>query len=196
MSLTKTIAVKLLKKQPLLNNMREIELKVLEINKEDEETKLLKLGFKKIWEGIILEKMFDTENKDLKRKKQLLRLRTIHGKIELTLKGKKEKHPFLKMREEREVTVNSFAKMQEILEGLGYTCMASREKKRTSYKLKDVKVEIDEYPGAEPYLEIEGTEEEVIEMLKKLNHPLERTSKKSATQILKIYKLNTQELFF
>jgi predicted adenylyl cyclase CyaB len=176
--------------------MKEIELKVLEIKPEDEEKKLIELGFKKIGECTILEKMFDTEKKDLKRKKQILRLRTIHGKIELTLKEKKEKHPFLKMREEQEITVNSFAKMEEILESLGYICMAAREKKRESYKLNNIKVEIDKYPGAEPYMEIEGTEKEVLEMLKKLNHPLERTTNKSATQILKIYKLNTKKLFF
>ena len=176
--------------------MKETELKVLEINIEEEEKKLKNLGFEKIGEGIVLEKTFDTEDKTLKKKKQLLRLRSIHGEIELTFKEKKEKHPFLKLREEKEVKVNSYGQMQEILESLGYSCMAAREKKRISYKLKNLKIDIDEYPGAKPYMEIEGTEEEVIKMLKKLNHPLEKTTKKSANQILKLYKLNTKELFF
>ena len=176
--------------------MKEVELKVLEINIDEEEKKLTKLGFQKIGESIILEKMFDTEKKDLKKKKQVLRLRTIHGKIELTLKEKKEKHPFLKMREEKNVIVNSFGKMQETLEDLGYECKAAREKKRKSYKLNKIKIDIDEYPGTKPYMEIEGAEEDVIDILKKLNHPLEKTTKKTATQILKIYKQNTKELFF
>lgn len=176
--------------------MKEIELKVLEIDPVLEEKKLFSAGFKKIAEGVVLEKMFDSKNKALKKNKQLLRLRSIFDRVELTLKEKVESHPFLKLREEKEIIVDSFASTEEILNSLGFFCMAAREKKRTSYKLNGIKVEIDEYPGAKPYLEIEGSEGEVMEMLKKLNHPLEKTSKLSSTKVLKLYGLNTTELFF
>ncbi len=176
--------------------MIEIELKVLEVKPEDEEKKLLKLGFTKVWEGKILEKFFDLEEKTLKKQKKALRLRSAYGHVELTYKEKGEKHPYLKFREEREVIVSSFKKTEEILESLGYKCMVAREKKRTSYKLKDVKVEIDEYPGVKPYMEIEGSEERVMDMIKQLNHDLDNTSNKSSTQILKSYKANTKKLFF
>lgn len=176
--------------------MIEIELKVLEIKPEDEEKKLLEHGFTKIWEGIILEKFFDTKKRALKKQKKILRLRNAYEQVELTYKEKGEKHPFLKFREEREIIVNSFKSTEELLEGLGYTCVVAREKKRISYKLKNVNVDIDEYPGAKPYMEIEGSEKEVEDMLKKLNHTLKKTSKKSSTQILKSYNLNSNELFF
>ncbi|MCC7574502.1 class IV adenylate cyclase [Candidatus Woesearchaeota archaeon] len=176
--------------------MKEVEIKVLEINPEEEKKKLVKLGFKKLWEGLILEKTFDSEDKYLKKNKQLLRLRKAYDKVELTFKDKSENHSFLKMREEKEVIVDSFDKAEDILFSLGYKCMSAREKKRSTYTKENVKVEIDEYPGAKPYLEVEGTSDEILNVLKLLNHPIEKTSNNSSTQILKLYGLNTKNLFF
>jgi adenylate cyclase, class 2 len=176
--------------------MKEVEIKVLEINPVEEKRKLVKAGFKKLWEGVILEKTFDSANKDLKKNKQLLRLRNAYGKVELTFKEKNENHSFLKMREEKEVIVDSFDKTEDILISLSYKCMSAREKRRSTYIKENVKVEIDEYPGAKPYLEVEGTSDEILNVLKLLNHPLEKTSNKSSTQILKLYGLNTKNLFF
>lgn len=176
--------------------MKEIELKVLEIDPVAIEETLIGAGFKKLGSSKILEKMFDSKNKVLKKNKKLLRLRSIFDKVELTFKERVEKHPFLKLREEKQVVVDSFAVTEEILENLGFFCMAVREKKRTSFTREKVRVDVDEYPGAKPYLEIEGSEGDVLETLKILNYPLEKTSKLSSTKILKLYNLNTKELFF
>jgi adenylate cyclase, class 2 len=176
--------------------MKEIELKILDVNPKDEEEKLKKLGFKKVWEGIILEKSFDSKTGDLKKRKELLRLRRAYDKVELTFKGKKEKHPHLRVREEIEVHPDSFEKMEDILNALGFESVSTREKKRISYKYEEVKAEIDEYSGLKPYMELEGSEREVMEMLNKLNYTINDTTNKSSKDLLKEHGLNTKKLFF
>jgi adenylate cyclase class IV len=55
--------------------MKEIEVKVIEINKSEVEKKLLLLGAKKVLDCAIETTIFDTKNADLKNSGKNLRLR-------------------------------------------------------------------------------------------------------------------------
>lgn len=63
---------------------------------------------------------------------------------------------------EVETPVGDFAAAHEILAALGYKPKSYQENRRTSFTLGDVQVELDEWPGIPPYLEIEGTSKDAV----------------------------------
>ena len=169
--------------------MKEIELKVLNINLEELTEKLLKLGAKKISEGLVKEKYFDFEDKSIFNNNAAFRLREINNRIELTYKLKNIRKNF-KISEETEVIVSDFSIMTEILEKLGLKCIKDREKKRVSFLLNGIKAEIDQYPKIPPYLELEGTEVGIQKVLDLLGYELTNTNTMTSTEVLKSYKVD------
>jgi len=59
---------------------------------------------------------------------------------------------------ETETTAGDFDAAVAIFEGVGLKRMIYREKRRTSYRLGDATVSIDQYPGLPPYAEVESTD--------------------------------------
>ncbi|WP_432095938.1 class IV adenylate cyclase [Streptomyces sp. bgisy100] len=57
---------------------------------------------------------------------------------------------------EAEVVVSDFNTTHTLLNLMGFTPKAYQENRRTSYMLRDVRLEIDTWPLIPPYLEIEG----------------------------------------
>lgn len=149
-------------------SFQETEIKILEINRSEIETKLLKLGAKKIFEGELLAEFYDTKDSDLKKEKKLLRLRKECNKTVLTLKSKviRGGEKTAKIREENEVEVEDFKTMQKVLENLSFEIKHILRKTRISYKLKDAKFEFDKYHDdwkhIPEFLEIESDNIETI----------------------------------
>lgn len=139
--------------------MREIEVKILDINRQKIEQKLLHLGAKKIFEGEIYALFFTKDDTPVEEDIHTIRLRKMGEKAFLTVK-KKINHPIAKVREEHEVEVSSFPETKKILEVLGFNLCKQMRKKRTSYALNKVHFEIDkhtdEYSYVPEYLEIEA----------------------------------------
>ena len=70
---------------------------------------------------------------------------------------------------ETEVAVSSLEQGNDMLEQLGFAFRNYQEKKRVSYKLGDVEVDIDSWPLIPTYAEIEGeTEEQIADTVEKL----------------------------
>ena len=63
---------------------------------------------------------------------------------------------------EIEIKVDNFDTANELIEEMGYYKKKLIEKKRTSYKLKDSNIEIDEWPLINPYIEIEAKSKKEI----------------------------------
>ncbi len=151
--------------------MREIEVKVLNIDRKAIEKKLCAMGAKKVFSGEVHALFFD-ERKTLRSRRQTLRLRLMGNESYLTFKG------FIpgtrtKVRDEHEVKVADFQKTRKILEGLGYSVWLEMKKHRTSYTLGKVHVEFDKYHDhfsfVPEFLEIEGpTEREIFRMVRTL----------------------------
>ncbi len=59
---------------------------------------------------------------------------------------------------ETETTAGDFHAAVAIFDGAGLRRMMYREKRRTSYRLGDATVSIDQYPGLPPYAEVESTD--------------------------------------
>ena len=145
--------------------MKEIEIKILEIEQEAVEERLVSLGAKKVFDGEIHALYYDFTNTALKDSGRALRLRLEGTKSVLSLKKFVESKE-AKIREEHEIEVSDFNTTKYLLESIGLNAWLEMKKHRTSYELRGVHFEIDQYHDAYNYipqfLEIEGHDIETI----------------------------------
>jgi len=172
--------------------LREIEVKVLDINKEEIKDKLINIGAKLVKDEYQYNYIFDTEERYLKSNYNgYLRIRKTISKegkekINLTLK---RNIPNKKIREniENSIVIDNVEEGMKILEVLGYKLINKGTKHRKSYKYSKFLFEIDEwdkktYP--KPYLEIEvKKEKDLEEALEILNIDKEKTTNKSIEEL-------------
>jgi adenylate cyclase class 2 len=97
---------------------------------------------------------FDTPGQDLRRTGKVLRLRK-DNLARLTFKGTSNRREGVLSREEIEFVVEDFEKARQFLEALGYEMLLLYEKYRTTYKLVDTHIMLDEVPYGN-FVEIEG----------------------------------------
>jgi predicted adenylyl cyclase CyaB len=140
--------------------LKEVEVKILGIDRETVEATLKSLGATKTFEGDEETVFFDFPDNSVTRGENLIRLRKIGDKAVLTFK-KFVKNDAAKVRDEYEVSVSDFDSMRLILESLGLSEFRRMEKHRISYALKSgVKADLDKYVGAFSYIpdlmELEG----------------------------------------
>jgi adenylate cyclase class 2 len=171
----------------------EIEIKFLEINKEELENKIVELGGVKVFERNYQRIVFDYSDFRLDKQGAWIRLRDEGEDVKLTFKQR------LGMKSvegtesdegmyEKEIVVSSFLDTREILLKTGLIEKMYQENKRTRYFLDGVELDIDEWPLLNPYLEVEGkTWDDVYRVSEKLGFKKEDAKIFSANQI---YKLN------
>jgi adenylate cyclase class 2 len=97
---------------------------------------------------------FDTPDFELLNTGKVLRLR-LDSRARLTYKGAGQIISGVNVRQELEVTVSDFDATRAILEALGYEVYMIYEKYRTTYRLDNLEVVVDELPYGD-FLEIEG----------------------------------------
>jgi adenylate cyclase class 2 len=97
---------------------------------------------------------FDTPEESLARKQHVLRLRQ-DAAARLTFKGPSEIREGVWARQELEFSVGDFAAARALLEALGYQVSMTYEKYRTSYRMGEVEVTLDEMPYGD-FAELEG----------------------------------------
>jgi adenylate cyclase, class 2 len=178
--------------------MKEIEIKILEINPKEIEKKIISLGGKKTGSNLIKERFYDYPDGKLKSNFSILRIRTCGKKTEFTFKhstGKLSDSDFA-VREEIQTEVSNAKELERIVSALGLVLVKDREKKRTSFILGKTKIEIDQYPGIPSYLEVEGNEKTIPPVVKKLGYSMKYTLNISSTKVLKKYGKNTEFLKF
>jgi adenylate cyclase class 2 len=145
--------------------MKEIEVKVLEINRAECEKTLSKLGAKKIFDDEILTIFFDFADGRIFKRQDVLRLRLEEQKFELTYK-KVHFSATSKTADEYSVEVSDTNITQKILECMGLSVVESMQKHRISYILDDVRFDFDQYQGIygviPEFLEIEARNAESI----------------------------------
>ncbi len=151
--------------------MKEIEVKILEIDPAKVEKKLIDLGAKKTFSGIVRVRYFD-KNGEIKKKNDLLRVRQFCAdkdgqkeKTEVCYKANKHTKNGYKVCDEYNLQGADFDESVAFLENLGFEITCSYEKKRTVFKYKNLEVVIDEYPKIPPFIEIEGADEAAVESL-------------------------------
>lgn len=159
--------------------MREIEVKVLNIDKDEIEKKLKDIGAVLIKDEEQTNIRFDTGDNFLKKTHNgYLRLRItknlLQGDIKNTLTFKKNlSRDKFRVNEETETEISNCEETIKIIELLGYNKKRPGYKHRKSYFYDDVTYEIDTWDKetySKPYLEIEMSSddelEKAIELLK------------------------------
>ena len=142
--------------------MKEIEVKIIEIDQGKVEAKLRELGATKALDEDEETLFFDFPDNSISKAKNLLRLRRIGDKTVLTFKKYVESDS-AKVRVEYEALVSEFETVKSILQSIGLIPTLRMKKHRTSYRLKSgVAVDIDKYSGQYSHiptlLEIEGAD--------------------------------------
>jgi adenylate cyclase class 2 len=145
--------------------MKEVEAKILEVNRAKIEQTLNRLGAQKVFDGDIDTLFFDFKDGSIVKAQDVLRLRKEGDKNELTYKKVRfEKNA--KKAEEISVEVSNMQSIMEILENLGLQVTARMQKHRESFTLKKARFDIDQYEGAygfiPEFLEIEAEDAEAI----------------------------------
>src|SRR5665647_1176936 len=171
--------------------MKEIEVKVLNVDKQKIEEILTQLGAKQTFDDEITTYFFDFENGSIANAKNVLRLRKEGKHWVLTCKKILSKQS-AKVAEEYEVEVSNLPKMQRILELLGLRVTESIQKHRTSYELNDLRFDIDtlekEYAYIPTYLEIEAKSVELIHKYAKiLGYRVEDCLSWTTDELIKFY---------
>jgi adenylate cyclase class 2 len=103
---------------------------------------------------------FDTPDFSLTTSGRLLRLRQ-DSRARITYKGEGSDEGGARLRKELEFTVSDFDTAKALFEALGYQVYTMYEKYRTTYKVGNVEVALDEMPTGD-FLEIEGPDSESI----------------------------------
>lgn len=174
--------------------MNEVEVKILEIEREKIIDKLLKLGAKKVFDDIIYAVKFDTPDRKLEKEDKMLRLRMEGKKAVMTFKKKISKDN-AKVSDELEIEVPDFEELSRILEGIGFAKLAAYKKRRITYKIEDVCFEFDkyleEYEEIPEFLEIEAKDAGTLfKYVKLLGFKESDAHPWSMLDVLKHYRLN------
>lgn len=181
----------------------EIEVKVLDINPEKIREKLKKAG------AIFLKKVFQRnfiydypDLRLLQADSSYVRLRvnedfeTRTKTVILTYKKTISRNKY-KTAKEIETSVESFEQMEQFLFEMGLIKRRLDEKIRESYALNNIQIEIDEWAGLPPYLEVEATNEELVEEgLHLLGFSLEQSTSKNLGEVLEMYNIEADNLLF
>lgn len=175
--------------------MREKEVKVLNIDKDDIENKLKNIGATLIKDEEQINIRFDSEESILKRNLNgYLRIRItknlLNGETKNTMTFKKSiSRDKLRINEEIETEISNVEETTKIIEILGYKKKRPGLKHRRSYFYDNIIFEIDTwdketYP--KPYLEIEmSTEEDLEKAIKLLNLDRTQITSKSIAELRK-----------
>lgn len=152
--------------------MTEIEVKILEINREEMEKKLKALGAKKVRDEIMEAVIYFTGDKW--GEGDGIRIRKEKGKVILTVKRALEGED-AKFMDEENIEVEDFDKMRNMMKLLGFKESVYYKKRRITYEVGDIEIVIDKYledlDYIPEYIEIEApTKEKVYNMVQKLGY--------------------------
>jgi adenylate cyclase class 2 len=135
----------------------EIEAKFLNTDHDAIRRKLRQLGAQRVQP----QRLTKRRNYDVPHKKRAwVRIRDEGDKITLSYKQLNDRS--LHGTKEVNLTVDSFAQAEAFLAALGLTPKTYQETKRESWRLGEIEVELDEWPWAKPFTEIEGPDEQSV----------------------------------
>lgn len=167
--------------------MKEIEVKILDVNVPSLRKKLHALGAKKFFDGEIESVSLDYADERLEKEGKMLRVRKAGDRCEITFKGKNVSSQFKKM-DEIEVVTNDFDMTLEIFKRIGMKEIYRGTKKRECYRRGNIKFDIDAVRGIPPYVEVEAsTEKDVVAGVRLLGFTMKQTTNMNGFQVLDYY---------
>lgn len=173
--------------------MKELETRIVDIDVDNIRNILISNGAVKVKMEDQINDLYDFEDGRLLEKKGYARIRTVNDLLNnkivyfMTTKKMLSQERF-KVMEEYETIIDNKQMGEGIFKSLGLVLKESNKKYRESYKLLDCLVEIDINDKSFcpfPYLEIETTSEEKLEVVVKLlGYTLEDTTSETIYDIL------------
>ncbi len=157
-----------------------MEIKVLDVNTESLETKLVSLGAKKVFDDIRTITYFKN-SKDTR--EPFLKLTEEGEKVKLSSQNDTS-------HEEVKFFVSRKDECIQLLATLGYTPISEVKAKRISYEFGSIDFDIDAFPGIPVFLEIDMGENSTItsgELLSKLDLQNNKMGQYSTPQIFEMY---------
>jgi adenylate cyclase class 2 len=143
----------------------EIEAKLKVDSLREIEARLTQRGASLVREVVQTDWYFDTEDRELTRADECLRLRIektgSRERLVLAYKGPKQPDDY-KKRQEAEVQVNDAEAVELLFGGLGYHKALAFNKRRRLWSLGGCEVALDELPLLGAFVEIEGPDSETI----------------------------------
>ena len=175
--------------------LKELEVKVLNVNLDEMESKLRFLGATLIEKELQVNTLIDSKENFIQNGlDSYLRIREarsiLNNNIKLTLTMKKNINRE-GIRENIEINTDISDKnaMLEVLKSLGYYVIQEGFKERTSYVLNNIRFDLDKWDDStypEPYMEIEVNYEDELEgIIEQLDIPKENISTKSIVELRK-----------
>ena len=171
---------------------RELEVKVLHVDLDEMEAKLVDLGGEKIGEEHQTNYLIDSVAHPIPAGLGYLRIRRIEKDggeiIQCTFKEKKCDEG-VRAYDEHTVIIDDAREMRAIFALLGYGLVEEAKKHRISYAFKQCRIDLDRWDPEsfpEPYMEIEGPNREAIdEVIAALSIDREQVSTKSIAELKK-----------
>jgi predicted adenylyl cyclase CyaB len=165
--------------------MREIEVKILDVDIKGLVAKLKKIGAKKVESGLVRITALDFPDEKLRKNGSYIRVRTFGHRTELVLKKNVEKSDF-KIMDETETTLGDYETALKLFREIGIEAFAKQEKYRATYKLDNIKFEIDKYPTLNWFVEVEAeSKDDVIRGVELLGFSMSQTTSKSGKDLFK-----------
>jgi adenylate cyclase class 2 len=176
--------------------MKEIEIKIINVDVNAFREKIVQLDAKKIFAGDVSSSVLDYKDSRLSKKDSLLRLRSFSDKhYELTFKGRHNKGRY-KVREEINIIISEYDDALNLLKKLGLKITKKIYKFRESYELvlrsgkKKIKyhIDIDDYKIIPEFIEIAAKNiKELAYILKMLKIPKKNLYNGSTQGLFDIY---------
>lgn len=171
---------------------REIEVKVLHVDLDEMERRLVDLGGEKIGEERQTNYLIDSAGHPISAGLGYLRIRRVEKgggeTIQCTFKEKKYDEG-VRAYDEHTVIIDDAREMRAIFALLGYGLVEEAKKHRISYAFKQCRIDLDRWDPEsfpEPYMEIEGPNREAIdEVIVALSIDREQVSTKSIAELKK-----------
>lgn len=166
--------------------MTEIEVKIRIADPEKLKEKLTAIGAEPVKNRLLEENtLYDFSSQLLRSQKRALRLRIVNKKkAYLTYKGPPLKSRKFKIREEFETEVKNAKHMKKILKVLGFIPTFTYNKYRTVYRVKKLKICLDETPIGN-FLELEGEQSHIVKVANSLGFSKKEFIKKDYIQLIK-----------
>src|SRR3989338_2779634 len=176
---------------------REIEVRFLDIDQNALIEKLRSLNARDLGEDFLSEVIFyDKAGRWQYKEKKFVRIRQTKTGVFLAFKHNEE--DTATGTKEIEVEVGDFEKTKALLEEIGLAAFRENEKKRRTFLLGDVTVDIDTWPSVPTYVELEGPSEKSLKAAaKKLGLDWSKTVFESPRFVIeKYYKIPVSRLRF
>ncbi len=135
--------------------MIEVESKYRSPGNDKVEKTLIRLGAKKTSEGVMEDVYFSHPSRDFGKTDEALRLRKSQDQVELTYKGPRMHTQNTKAREEITLRTDNPLAVQRIIERLGFRESYNVRKRRVSYLLDKLRVDVDDVDELGEFVELE-----------------------------------------